>query len=49
MLIKHGDVEIIDVIKDNEHAIDDDGTKKAMDKLRAENLEQKQDLNKKDN
>lgn len=40
MLIKRGKVEIIDVVKDTEHDIDDLGTKEALDKT-------KQDLSKK--
>lgn len=30
MLIKRGDAEIIDVIKDDEHKLDDEGTRKAL-------------------
>lgn len=29
-IVKKGKAEIIDVIKDDEHAIDDEGTRKAM-------------------
>lgn len=36
MLIKRGKVEIIDVVKDNEHNIDDLGTKEAFDKTKQE-------------
>ena len=32
MLIKRGRVEIIDVKKDNEHDLDDETTRKAMDR-----------------
>lgn len=32
MIVKKGKVEIVDVIKDDEHAIDDEGTRKAMER-----------------
>jgi len=32
MLVKRGKVEIMDVIKDDDHNLDDEGTRKAMDK-----------------
>lgn len=41
MLIKRGKVEIIDVVKDNEHDIDDLGTKEALDKTKQELLSKK--------
>jgi hypothetical protein len=34
MLIKTGDCQIIEVIKDKEHHIDDVGTKKALEKTK---------------
>ncbi len=32
MIIKRGKVEIMNVIKDDDHNLDDEGTRKAMDK-----------------
>jgi hypothetical protein len=40
MLVKRGKVEIMDVIKDDDHNLDDEGTRKAMDKA-AKSLENK--------
>ena len=37
MIVKKGKAEIIDVIKDDEHAIDDEGTRKAMKRAGQEN------------
>lgn len=33
MIIKYSDGKIVDVIKDAEHNLDDEGTRKAMDKV----------------
>jgi len=32
MIVKTGDAEILNVIEDSEHALDDEGTRKAMGK-----------------
>lgn len=36
MLIKRGDAKIVNVINDDEHKLDDDGTRKAMDRAAKE-------------
>jgi len=36
MFVKRGDAKIIDVIKDSDHKIDDDGTRKVLDKAAKE-------------
>lgn len=34
MIIKRGDAQILEVIKDDEHKIDDNGTRKAIDNVK---------------
>ena len=41
--IKRGDAEIVHVLKDSEHDLDDDGTRKAMDQARKLAEEKKAD------
>jgi hypothetical protein len=40
MIVKRGKVEIMQVIQDDEHNLDDDGTRKAMDKAAQQTTEQ---------
>lgn len=45
MLIKTGDGAIIDIVKDSEHKLDDEETRKALEKAKAlENKQKKADV-----
>jgi hypothetical protein len=43
MIVKHGKAEIIDIVKDDEHAIDDEGTHKVLANAK-EKVEKQADL-----